>query len=123
MVILWEHNLINSIYFFFNFQANKQNRIQRRGAAHALRAITSHFGSNIPEKLPKLWELIVGKIEKEISPETFGKTSLLMLIILLDPITITKITEPITIITIEKFISTFSLNQNYNINLFLINLK
>lgn len=42
-------------------EAQKANQTQRRGATYALTAITRHFGADLPEKLPKLWELIIGK--------------------------------------------------------------
>lgn len=52
-------------------EAQKGNRIQRRGATFALTEITKFFGVNLPEKLPKLWELMIGQLVKNVDPENF----------------------------------------------------
>ncbi|XP_046389697.1 TATA-binding protein-associated factor 172 [Ischnura elegans] len=41
----------------------KQNKLQRRGAVFALKSIASHFGSELPEKMPKLWSLMVDQLK------------------------------------------------------------
>ena len=43
-------------------QMSKQLAIQRRGAEFALVKLAKHFGSSLPESLPKLWETVVGPI-------------------------------------------------------------
>ncbi|CAK1596473.1 unnamed protein product [Parnassius mnemosyne] len=45
-------------------EARKILRIQRRGATLALTSLTKHFGNELPEKLPKLWEFITEPFEK-----------------------------------------------------------
>ncbi|XP_041978415.1 TATA-binding protein-associated factor 172 [Aricia agestis] len=48
-------------------EAQKLLRIQRRGATMALNCLTAHFGDELPEKLPKLWEFIIQPFEKVMS--------------------------------------------------------
>ncbi|KAK9885123.1 hypothetical protein WA026_010638 [Henosepilachna vigintioctopunctata] len=52
-------------------ETQKLNRTQRKGATAALTAITSYFGSELPQKLPKLWELIIGQLVEKVNPATF----------------------------------------------------
>jgi len=54
-------------------QAQKQNRIQRRGASFALTAISLYFGRDIPQKLPKLWEIMIGYLKDTVDLNTFGE--------------------------------------------------
>lgn len=60
---------------FFNclFQAQKQNRIQRRGAAFAVTSITLYFGRSLPQKLPKLWEIMIDHLKNTVDLAAFGK--------------------------------------------------
>ncbi|XP_049802115.1 TATA-binding protein-associated factor 172 [Schistocerca nitens] len=55
----------------------KQNKIQRRGASYALTSIASYFGKDLPSKLPKLWEYIVGKLMEVINPNHFDTAAVL----------------------------------------------
>ncbi|XP_068631717.1 TATA-binding protein-associated factor 172 [Battus philenor] len=48
-------------------EARKLLRIQRRGATLALTSLTKHFGNELPEKLPKLWEFITEPFAKVLS--------------------------------------------------------
>ncbi|KAG8325860.1 hypothetical protein J6590_056564 [Homalodisca vitripennis] len=57
-----------------NFSAQKQAQVQRRGAAAALTAITSHLGSQLIQKLPRLWEIVFTNIHVALDPATFGKS-------------------------------------------------
>ncbi|ENN71273.1 hypothetical protein HUJ04_007705 [Dendroctonus ponderosae] len=52
-------------------EPQKLNRIQRRGATFALTAITRYFGAELPEKMPKLWDLIVGQLVNTVNPGDF----------------------------------------------------
>lgn len=52
-------------------ETQKFNRTQRNGATIALGAITEYFGKDLPEQLPKLWELIIGQLVEKIDPNTF----------------------------------------------------
>jgi hypothetical protein len=54
-------------------QAQKQNRIQRRGASFALTAISTYFRRDMPQKLPKLWEIMVGYLKDTIDLNKFGE--------------------------------------------------
>jgi hypothetical protein len=54
-------------------QAQKQNRIQRRGASFALTAISLYFGRDVPRKLPKLWEIMTGYLKDTVVLNTFGE--------------------------------------------------
>jgi hypothetical protein len=54
-------------------QAQKQNRIQRRGASFALTAISLYFGRDMPQKLPKLWEIMIGYLKDTVDLNTFGE--------------------------------------------------
>ncbi|KAL3274370.1 hypothetical protein HHI36_015768 [Cryptolaemus montrouzieri] len=56
-------------------EVQKVNRTQRIGATSALTAITSYFGEDLPEKLPKLWELIIGQLVEKVNPATFEPNS------------------------------------------------
>lgn len=51
-------------------ETQKQRRVQRRGATFALTRIAAHFGEQLPETLPKLWELMVGRLESTIDPNS-----------------------------------------------------
>lgn len=53
----------------------KSNRVQRRGATLALTEITSFFREELPEKIPKLWELMVGQLLETIDPDNFDAKS------------------------------------------------
>lgn len=50
----------------------KSNQIQRRGATLALIAVTNHFGEELPQKAPKLWEYMVGELSMTIDPYNFN---------------------------------------------------
>lgn len=52
-------------------EVHKINRTQRRGASFALTAIASHFGKDLPEKLPKFWEFAIGDLVNRIDPSIF----------------------------------------------------
>jgi hypothetical protein len=54
-------------------QAQKQNRIQRRGASFALTAISLYFGRDMPQKLPKLWEIMIGYLKDTVDLTAFGE--------------------------------------------------
>jgi TATA-binding protein-associated factor len=56
-------------------EAQKINRVQRRGATLGLMEITSYFGRDLPEKIPKLWELMVGQLVEAIDPDVFDANS------------------------------------------------
>lgn len=58
-------------------EAQKVNKIQRRGATLALTEIVSYFKSELQEKLPKLWELMVGQLIQIVDPEKFDPKKLL----------------------------------------------
>ena len=47
--------------------------IQRRGAEFSLVKLAHHFGSLLPSKLPKLWEAVVGPLQKITNGNSFGK--------------------------------------------------
>lgn len=51
------------------------NKIQRRGAMYALTEIILYFGAELPQKLPKLWELIVGQLAKTVDLVNFAPAS------------------------------------------------
>lgn len=57
-------------------ETQKGNRIQRRGATLALTEITKYFGVDLPQKLPKLWELIIGQLVGNVDPNNFVPTTL-----------------------------------------------
>ncbi|XP_077552416.1 TATA-binding protein-associated factor 172-like isoform X1 [Haemaphysalis longicornis] len=56
----------------------RQNEIQRRGAAHVLSMAADHFGAALPDKLPSLWQatleplLLKGRKEDSDAPSTGG---------------------------------------------------
>lgn len=52
-------------------EPQKLNKIQRRGATFALTEITRYFGAELPEKIPKLWDLIVGQLVSTVDPNNF----------------------------------------------------
>ncbi|XP_026282175.1 TATA-binding protein-associated factor 172 [Frankliniella occidentalis] len=62
------HDLPPEDLFPVDEEAQKRNQIMRRGATYALKSITAHFGNDLPNKLPKLWEIITGQIRPK--PET-----------------------------------------------------
>ncbi|KAF7266582.1 hypothetical protein GWI33_020089 [Rhynchophorus ferrugineus] len=53
-------------------EPQKLNKIQRRGVSLALTKIASYFGAELPQKLPKFWELIVGQLVNTIDPDNFN---------------------------------------------------
>lgn len=57
----------------------KQNQIQRKGASYALSHICSHFGKNLPEKLPIVWELLFKFIEENVDSDFVKKCSTTLL--------------------------------------------
>jgi hypothetical protein len=67
--------LCRKVVEFFNclLQAQKQNRIQRRGASFALTSISLYFGRSLPQKLPKLWEIMVDHLKDTIDLASFGE--------------------------------------------------
>nr|CAD7432737.1 unnamed protein product [Timema monikensis] len=54
----------------------KLNKIQRRGAAFALTAITAHFASNLHRRLPKLWEVMIVQLSETVDFATFDPSLL-----------------------------------------------
>lgn len=56
-------------------QAQKQSRIQRRGACFALTAISLYFGRDLPHKLPKFWEIMIDHLKDAVDLTTFGEHS------------------------------------------------
>lgn len=60
-------------------QAQKQSRIQRRGASFALTSISSYFGRSLPQKLPKLWEIMIGHLKDTVDLAVFGKWHLFLM--------------------------------------------
>lgn len=58
-------------------ETQKINKIQRRGATLALTEIVRYFKSELQEKLPKLWELMVGQLVQMVDPENFDIQNLL----------------------------------------------
>ncbi|XP_050311061.1 TATA-binding protein-associated factor 172 isoform X6 [Anthonomus grandis grandis] len=57
-------------------EPQKLNKIQRRGTTFALGEITRYFGAELPAKIPKLWDLIVGQLVNEVDdPDTFRPVS------------------------------------------------
>jgi hypothetical protein len=66
---------MNYVMEFLSYllQAQKQNRIQRRGASFALTAISLYFGRDLPQKLPKLWEIMIGYLKDTVDVATFGE--------------------------------------------------
>ncbi|PSN34064.1 TATA-binding protein-associated factor 172, partial [Blattella germanica] len=57
--------------------AQKQNRIQRRGASFALTALSLYFGKNLPQKLPKFWEIMIGHLKDTIDLTSFDPSTLI----------------------------------------------
>ncbi|KDR13008.1 TATA-binding protein-associated factor 172 [Zootermopsis nevadensis] len=51
--------------------AQKQSRIQRRGACFALTAISLYFGRDLPHKLPKFWEIMIDHLKDAVDLTTF----------------------------------------------------
>lgn len=47
----------------------KQNATQRKGASYTLSFICSHFGKDLPIRLPVLWELLFDFIEQKVTVE------------------------------------------------------
>lgn len=56
-------------------EQQKANRIQRRGATLALMEIVGYFKADLPEKLPKIWELMVGQLMETVDVEKFDPGS------------------------------------------------
>lgn len=52
-------------------EPQRLNRIQRRGATLALTEIARYFGADLPNKLPKLWGLIMGQLVNKVDPNNF----------------------------------------------------
>ncbi|VEN44259.1 unnamed protein product [Callosobruchus maculatus] len=57
-------------------ETQRSNCIQRRGATFALIATTRLFGENVPTRVPKLWEMIVGQLIQTVNPQTFNPKAL-----------------------------------------------
>ncbi|XP_063229477.1 TATA-binding protein-associated factor 172 [Bacillus rossius redtenbacheri] len=55
----------------------KMNKIQRRGASYALTAICSYFGADLPVKLPKLWDTMIGHLKEAVDVANFDPSSLM----------------------------------------------
>ncbi|XP_018335221.1 TATA-binding protein-associated factor 172 [Agrilus planipennis] len=53
-------------------ETQKANQIQRRGCTLALAEIVKYFGESLPEKLPKMWDLIVGQLVRTVDFEKFN---------------------------------------------------
>lgn len=53
--------------------SQKLNRIQRTGATFALTTIASHFGVELPNKLVKLWDIIINQLQEIVNNNSFGK--------------------------------------------------
>lgn len=56
-------------------ETQKANKIQRRGATLALTEITKFFSEDLCEKVPRLWELMIGQLESAIDSDTFDPNS------------------------------------------------
>ncbi|XP_050515682.1 TATA-binding protein-associated factor 172 isoform X1 [Diabrotica virgifera virgifera] len=52
-------------------EAQKTNAILRRGGTQALVALVKHFGEHVPTAVPKLWELMIGRLTESIDPFNF----------------------------------------------------
>ncbi|CAG9763742.1 unnamed protein product [Ceutorhynchus assimilis] len=65
-------NEVNAEDVLKDDEPQKLNRIQRRGATYALTSITRHFGAELPQKIPKLWDLIVGQLTRTVDPNNFS---------------------------------------------------
>ena len=74
-LFVWSCHVLNCVMEFVSglLQAQKQNRIQRRGASFALTAVSLYFGRDMPQKLPKLWQIMVGYLKDTIDLNTFGE--------------------------------------------------
>lgn len=48
------------------FQAQKNARLQRNGAELSLRSIAKHFKQKLPEKIPELWDIMIGALERNL---------------------------------------------------------
>ncbi|XP_075232109.1 TATA-binding protein-associated factor 172-like isoform X2 [Lycorma delicatula] len=53
----------------------KLNKTQRTGATYAFTTIASHFGANLPTKLPKLWEIIIEHLQEVVKNNNFDNLS------------------------------------------------
>ncbi|XP_066254641.1 TATA-binding protein-associated factor 172 [Euwallacea similis] len=53
-------------------EPQKLNKIQRRGATFALTEITLYFSAELPQKIPKLWDLIVGQLVNAVDLSHFA---------------------------------------------------
>ncbi|XP_074089486.1 TATA-binding protein-associated factor 172 isoform X5 [Macrotis lagotis] len=58
-------------------EAQKPYLVQRRGAEFALSTIVKHFGHEMAEKLPHLWDAMVGPLRSTINIKSFDGKSLL----------------------------------------------
>ena len=54
-------------------ETQKAGRVQRRGATYALTEIVNYYGATLPQKLPKLWELMMGQLSNIIDPDNFRR--------------------------------------------------
>ncbi|CAH0564280.1 unnamed protein product [Brassicogethes aeneus] len=57
-------------------EAQKLNRIQRRGCTLALTEITEYFGADLPRNIPKLWEIMVGQLVEGVKLGNFDPREL-----------------------------------------------
>ena len=48
------------------FQNQKNVKLQRNGAELTLRNITKHFRERLPEKIPELWNVMIGNLERNL---------------------------------------------------------
>lgn len=57
-------------------EVQRSNELQRRGAQFAIMEVAQHFGSELADKLPKLWEALWGPLNS-IIPENFVANDLI----------------------------------------------
>ena len=63
------YNVSSFVIFqnYFNiFQNQKNVKLQRNGAELALRNIARHFQEKLPEKIPELWNVMIGTLERNL---------------------------------------------------------
>ncbi|CAG9863360.1 unnamed protein product [Phyllotreta striolata] len=58
-------------------ETQKDNFVKRRGGTLALVALVKHFGENLPDHLPKLWEFIIGHLNETVDPFNFIASDML----------------------------------------------
>lgn len=53
--------------------SQRSNQIQRRGATLALTSIARYMEADLPTKIPRLWDLILGELTKSVDSTSSGK--------------------------------------------------